>query len=112
MGERETRQKSASLPPKAGELPSLLYRCDSPESNPARTILEFFFPKLLKRLRLHEHFIRFYDFINFHVRKVKCLVKATERDMSFWSLEMSAKLLFYFAQAKYKRKSVSDRCKL
>ena len=37
-------------------------------------------------LDFHEHFIK----QKFHVGKGKCLVKATEREMSVWSIEMSA----------------------
>ena len=43
-------------------------------------------------LDFHEHFIKqkFQETQTFHVGKGKCLVRATEPEMSVWSMEMSA----------------------
>ena len=49
-------------------------RADAPRSNPTRAILNFF------ALKIEE---------TFHVRKVKCLVRTTERKMSVWRMETS-----------------------
>ena len=60
-------------------------RSDAPGSNLARAISEFFSLKNGRHLDFHEHSIK----EKFHVRMVKCLVRVTERKMSFWRMETS-----------------------
>ena len=48
---------------------------------------EFFFLKNWRDLQVYEQ--KFQEIEKFHVRKVKCLVRATERKMSVWRMETS-----------------------
>ena len=48
---------------------------------------EFFFLKNRRDLDFYEQ--KFQETEKFHVRKVKCLVRATERKMSVWRMETS-----------------------
>ena len=56
-------------------------RADAPRSNPTRAILNFFSLKIERDLKFYEQ--------KFHVRKVKRLVRTTERKMSVWRMETS-----------------------
>ena len=56
-------------------------RADAPRSNPTRAILNFFSLKIEEDLEFYEQ--------KFHVRKVKCLVRTTERKMSVWRTQTS-----------------------
>ena len=49
-------------------------RADAPKSNSTRAFLIFFSLKIEQK---------------FHVRKLRCLVRATERKMSVWRMETS-----------------------
>ena len=62
-------------------------RADAPRSNPTRAILNFFFLKNWRDLDFYEQ--KFQETEKFHVRKVKCLLRATERNMSVWRMETS-----------------------
>ena len=62
-------------------------RANAPRSNPVRAILNFFSLKNERDLDLYEQ--KFQETDKFHVRKVKCLVRATERKMSVWRTETS-----------------------
>ena len=41
----------------------------------------------------------------FRVRKVRCVVRATERKLSFWSMQMSTKLKTAYFSSSYLMKS-------
>ena len=56
-------------------------RADALRSNRTRAILNFFSLKIERDLKFYEQ--------KFHVRKVKCLVRTTERKMSVWRMETS-----------------------
>ena len=58
---------------------------DAPRSNPTPAI--FFFLKNWRDLDFNEQ--KFPETEKFHVRKVKCLVRATDRKMSVWRMETS-----------------------
>ena len=62
-------------------------RADASRSNPTRAILNVFFLKNLRDLDFYEQ--KFQETEKFHVRKVKCLVRATESKMSVWRMETS-----------------------
>ena len=62
-------------------------RVDAPRANPTRAILNFFFLKNWRDLDFYEQ--KFQETEKFHVRKVKYLVRATERKMSVWRMETS-----------------------
>ena len=62
-------------------------RADGPWSNPSRAILNFFLLKNWRDLDFYEQ--KFQETQKYHVRKVKCLVRATERKMSVWRMETS-----------------------
>ena len=62
-------------------------RADAPRRNPTRAILNFFFLKNWRDLDFYEQ--KFQETEKFHVRKVKCLLRATERNMSVWRMETS-----------------------
>ena len=62
-------------------------RADAPRSNPTRAKLNFFSPKNLRDFDFYEQ--KFQETEKFHVRKGKCLVRATERKMSVWQMETS-----------------------
>ena len=55
-------------------------RADAPKSNSTRAFLIFFSLKIEQKLQEKE---------KFHVRKLRCLVRATERKMSVWRMETS-----------------------
>ena len=61
-------------------------KADALRSNPTRAILNFFSLKI-EDLDFYEQ--KFQETEKFHVRKVKCLVRATERKMSVWRMETS-----------------------
>ena len=62
-------------------------RADAPRWNPTCAILNFFSLKNWRDLDFYEQ--KFQETEKFHVRKVKCLVRATERKMSVWRMETS-----------------------
>ena len=62
-------------------------RADTLRSNPTRAILNYFFLKNWRDLDFYEQ--KFQETEKFHVRKVKCLVRATERKISVWQMETS-----------------------
>ena len=62
-------------------------RAHALRSNPPRAFLNYFFLKNWRDLDFYEQ--KFQETEKFHVRKVKCLVRATERKMSVWRMETS-----------------------
>ena len=62
-------------------------RADAPRSTPTRVILNFFSLKIEETWTFMNR--NFKRLEKFHVRKVKCLVRATERKMSVWWMETS-----------------------
>ena len=62
-------------------------RADAPRSNPTRAFLNFFSLKIEETWTFMNR--NFKRLEKFHVRKVKCLVRATERKMSVWRMETS-----------------------
>ena len=67
---------------------------DTLGSNPARFILEFCFLNNWIDLDSHAHFTEqnIQETEISCTRKVRCVVRATERKLSFWSMQMSTKL--------------------
>ena len=66
-------------------------RADAPRSNPTRAFLNFFSLKIEETWTFMNR--NFKRLEKFHVRKVKCLVRATERKMSVWRMETSGDLI-------------------
>ena len=62
-------------------------RTDVPRSTPTQVIPNFFSLKIEETLTFMNR--NFKRLEKFHVRKVKCLVRATERKMSVWWMETS-----------------------
>ena len=70
-----------------GDVGVMHCRDDAPWSNPTCAILNFFSLKNWRDLDFYEQ--KFQETEKFHVRKVKCLVRATERKMSVWRMDTS-----------------------
>ena len=62
-------------------------RADAPRLNPTRTTFNFFSLKIWRDLDFYEQKIQ--ETEKFHLRKVKCLVRATETKMSVLRMETS-----------------------
>ena len=72
-------------------------RADASRSHPTRAILNFFSLKNCSDLDFYEQ--KFQETEKFHLGKVKCLVRATERKMIVWRMETNDDICIMFTRA-------------